>query len=143
MRCCFGNDVELAGGIMTVHKHLVIAALAAAAVVAGCASKPARPTEEMTRAQTLVDQAEQGGAQQYASAELTQARQKLQAADDASDKGKTDVAQRLASEATLDAQLAVAKTNAGKAQSAATEVSQSVETLRHEANRGTNNSGTP
>jgi hypothetical protein len=128
---------------MSVQKHFVIAALAAAAVAAGCASKPARPTEEMTRAQTLVDQAEQGGAQQYASAELTQARQKLQAADDASDKGKTDVAQRLASEATLDAQLAVAKTNAGKAQSAATEVNQSVETLRREANRGTNNSGTP
>jgi hypothetical protein len=126
-----------------LHRHFVIAALAAAAIAAGCASKPPRPTEEMTRAQTLVDQAEQAGAQQYASAELTQARQKLQAADDASDKGKTDAAQRLANEATLDAQLAVAKTNAGKAQTAATEVSQSVETLRREANRGTNTSGTP
>ena len=129
---------------MLLQRHLMIAALASAAVAAGCASKPPRPTEEMTRAQTLVDQAEQGGAQQYAAAELTQARQKLQMADDAADKGKTDVAARLASEATADARLAVARTNAGKATTAAGEVSQSVETLRREANRGTTNSnGTP
>jgi membrane-bound lytic murein transglycosylase len=121
----------------------MIAALASAAVAAGCASKPPRPTEEMTRAQTLLDQAEQSGAQQFAAAELTQARQKLKAADDATDKGNTVVAARLASEATADARLAVARTNAGKAATAAGEVSESVETLRREANRGTNTSGTP
>jgi hypothetical protein len=97
----------------------------------------------MTRAQTLVDQAEQVGAQQFAAAELTQARQKLQMADDASDKGNTVVAQRLASEATVDARLAMARTSAGKAAASAGEVSQSVETLRQEANRGNTSSGTP
>jgi len=128
---------------MLFHRHLMIAALASAAVAAGCASKPPRPTEEMTRAQTLVDQAEQSGAQQFAAAELSQARQKLKAADDASQKGNTIVAGRLASEATADARLAVARTNAGKAATAAGEVSESVETLRREANRGNNSSGTP
>jgi hypothetical protein len=97
----------------------------------------------MTRAQTLVDQAEQAGAQQFAAAELTQARQKLQMADAAANKGNTDIAQRLASEATVDARLAVARTNSGKAKTAAGEVSQSVETLRKEANRGNTSSGTP
>jgi hypothetical protein len=128
---------------MLFHRQLLITALAAASLAAGCASKPTRPTEEMTRAQTLVDQAEQAGAQQFAAAELTQARQKLKMADDASDKGNAVVAQRLASEATVDARLAMARTNAGKAANAAGEVNQSVETLRREANRGANPSGTP
>lgn len=126
---------------MSLHRNVFIAGLAAAALAAGCASKPPRPTEEMARAQTLVDQAEQAGAQQYAAAELSSAREKLQRADDASEKGNTVAAERLASEATADARLAVARTNAGKARSAAGEVNQSVETLRREATR--NSGGTP
>jgi hypothetical protein len=127
--------------IMSPHRKLFVAALAAAALAAGCASKPPRPTEEMTRAQTLVDQAEQSGAQQFAASELSSAREKLQRADDAADKGNTEAARRLAVEASLDARLAVAKTSSGKAQASAGEVNQSVETLRREATR--NNGGTP
>lgn len=119
----------------------LIGALAAAALAAGCAGGPPRPTEEMARAKTLIEQAEQAGAQQYAAAEMSEARDKLQAADKASEKGDTEVAQRLARESTLDARLALARANSGKAKVAAAEVSQSVETLRREANR--NQSGTP
>jgi hypothetical protein len=126
---------------MSLHRKFVIAALAATALAAGCASKPPRPTDDMARAQALVDQAEQAGAQQYAAAELSSAREKLQRADDAADKGNTEAARRLATEATLDARLAVARTSSGKAQAAAGEVSNSVETLRREATR--NSGGTP
>lgn len=100
----------------------------------GCASKP-RPTEEMTRAKTLVETAEQRGAPQYAGVELEQARKKLGDAEAASNSGKQDVARRLAVEAGLDAELAAAKASAGQAEHNAAEVDQSIATLRSEARR--------
>lgn len=112
-----------------------IAVLFAAALLAGCATQSERPTQEMTRAQTLIDQAEKAGAQRYAAAQLDQARQKLDLAKAAEQKGKHDDAQMRASEAAADAELAVAIANSGEAQRAATEVQQSVETLRDEAQR--------
>ena len=57
--------------------------LVSAAIVAGCASTP-RPTEELTRARTLIDQAAQDGAQQYATDTLQEARDRASAADAAS-----------------------------------------------------------
>ena len=121
---------------MSLRARVLFASLAAAALAAGCAGKPERPTAEMTRAQTLIEQAEQQGAQQFAGADLEQAREKLRRADDAADDGDTEVARRLAMEATLDAELANVKTNSGKAQKAAAELDQSVESLRREAARG-------
>jgi hypothetical protein len=124
----------------------IVCALAAAALAAGCASRVPRPTEELARAQTLVEQAEQNNAQQYAAADISMARDKLQAANKAADKGNNEVAQRLASEASLDARLASARAASARTQRAATEVNQSVETLRREATRNTsstNPSNTP
>ena len=113
------------------------AALIAAALLAGCASSGERPTQEMTRAQTLIDQAEKAGAQRYAAVQLEQARAKLEQAEAADRKGRHDDAQQRAREAVADAELAVAMANSGEAQRAATEVQQSVETLRREAQRST------
>ena len=113
----------------------ILVATASALLLAGCAAEVERPTEEMTRAKTLIDQAEKAGAQRYAAAELQQAREKLQDADEAVDDGKGEVAKRLAMEATVDAELAVARTASGEAQRAAEEINRSTETLQREATR--------
>ncbi len=112
-----------------------IAVLIAAALLAGCATQSERPTQEMARAQALIDQAEKAGAQRYAAVQLDQARQKLDLAKAADQKGRHDDAQQRATEAAADAELAVAMANSGEAQRAAAEVQQSVETLREEAQR--------
>jgi hypothetical protein len=112
-----------------------IAVLIAAALLAGCATQSERPTQEMARAQALIDQAEKAGAQRYAAVQLDQARQKLDLAKAADQKGRHDDAQQRATEATADAELAVAMANSGEAQRTAAEVQQSVETLREEAQR--------
>ena len=112
-----------------------IAVLFAAALLAGCATQSERPTQEMTRAQTLIDQAEKAGAQRYAAAQLEQARAKLDEAKTADHNGRHDEAQQRAAEAAADAELAMALADSGEAQRSATEVQQSVDTLRSEAQR--------
>jgi hypothetical protein len=119
------------------RRHTALAVAAAfAALGAGCASNEARPTEELTRARTLVDQAERTGARQFASAELQSARDKLRRADAAAEEEEHAVARRLAVEASLDAELAAVKSRSGQAEAAAEEVAASVATLRDEAARG-------
>lgn len=115
----------------------------AALLLAGCATKVERPTEEMTRATTLIDQAEKAGAQRYAAAELQQARDKLAEAEAAANAGKGEVALRLATEATLDAELANARTTSGEAQHSADEVRRSTEALQQEATRTSTTPATP
>src|SRR5688500_3019163 len=77
------------GGGVSIEKEFVMRTLSRWAIgvilagaVAGCASQPP-PNEELTRARTLIGQAEQTQAQQYAGAELEQARTKLRLADQA------------------------------------------------------------
>jgi len=116
--------------------HRLIAVSAAVAFIAGCASSP-RPTEELTRARTLVEQASQAGAQEFAPADLATAREELQRAETDANAGRQDDARRGAERAAVDAQLAAARASSGKAQRAAQEVTASVETLRREAARDT------
>ena len=106
-----------------------------AALGAGCGSNEARPTEELTRARTIIDQAERTGARQHASSELQMAHEKLRRADAAAEEEENAVARRLAVEASLDAELAAAKSRSGQAEAAAEEVAASVSTLRDEAAR--------
>jgi hypothetical protein len=119
-----------------LKRNAAIAVVAAlAALGAGCGSNEARPTEELTRARTLIDQAERTGARQFASAELQMAHEKLRRADAAAQDEEHAVARRLAVEASLDAELAAAKSRSGQAEAAAEEVAASVATLRDEAAR--------
>lgn len=107
-----------------------------AATLAGCASNEPRPTEELTRARTLIEQARESGAYQFAATEVQNAQDKLAKAESAADKERHADARRLAVESSLDAELAVAKSRSGKAEAAAEQVAASVETLRQEAARG-------
>jgi hypothetical protein len=45
----------------------------AAACVGGCATQGPQPTEEMTRARALIEQADKAGAQRYAAADRQRA----------------------------------------------------------------------
>jgi hypothetical protein len=114
--------------------------------LAGCAGEAERPTAEVARANTLIEQAEKSGAQKYAAAELQQARDKLQQVEVAVKNGKEDEALHLAQQASADAELAQARAASGEAQRAAEEVERSTSTLQQEADRSstsTNPDGTP
>jgi hypothetical protein len=101
--------------------------------IAGCASGP-RPTADLAGAHTLVAQAEQSGAQQFDSADLEAARSELQQADqDARDQPKAAI--RLAQQSAVDAQLALARTRAQKAEQALRQINADNATLQSESER--------
>ena len=103
----------------------------------GCATPGPQPTEEMTRARTLVEQADRAGAQRYAAADLQRAHDELSEADKANADRKYDDARRYAESAAADADVAAARSAAVAAQNSAQEIAKSNETLRQESARGT------
>lgn len=115
------------------------AAAAATLLVAavGCSSGP-RPIADLAGAHTLVSQAEQSGAQQYASLNLEAARRELRQADQDAASDKPVPATRLAQEASVDAELALARTRSVKAEQALREVDSGTATLRSESERQSN-----
>jgi hypothetical protein len=119
---------------MFVRNGFFVAA-AIGLLCAGCASQADRPTAEISRARTLIEQAERGGAQQYAAVELDQARNKLRLADAAAEEGRNDEARARANEAAADAALAAARARSSEAKKAAQEVGRSTDTLESEAIR--------
>src|ERR1700722_6673177 len=119
---------------MSMKKHAANAAAAAAVLASvSCASGPP-PNADLVGAHTLVAQAEQSGAQQYASANLEAARSELRQADqDAKD--KPVLAIRLAQESSVDAELALARTRAVKAEQSLREVNSGTASLQSESER--------
>ena len=127
---------------MSVRNGFLLAA-AVGVFCVGCASQANRPVAEITRARTLIEQAEKAGAQQYAAVELDQARNKLRLANAAVEDGKNAEARARANEAAADAELAQARANSGEAKKAANEVERSTETLQREAVRGEGSTALP
>jgi Domain of unknown function (DUF4398) len=110
--------------------------VAAALAGGGCASNRVVPNEaEVTRATASIEAAEKAGAYEHGGAELNLARQKLTAAKEAADDGETELAQRLAIEADLDADLALAKANNQEMQATVAELQDSIRTLQQELRR--------
>lgn len=114
---------------------VLVMLLATMATSVGCASKPQRPTAEFARAQALTEQAERNSAQRFAAADLDRARDKLTRSDAAMDAHQEDLANRLAAEAAIDAELALARSATAQAENSAAEVNASVEALRRESQR--------
>ncbi len=86
---------------------------------AGCASEGPKPNDELTKAHSVVEQADKGGnAQRYAAADLQRAHDELSDADRLSGQGKYDEARHFAQRAEVDADVAVARGNSGEAQRA-------------------------
>ncbi len=80
---------------------------------------------ELTRARTLVEQADKAHAQRYAPEDLQRARDELGAAETANNQGHYDLARSDAESAAVDADVATARASAGEAQRAAAEVKRS------------------
>ena len=109
---------------------------------AGCASEGVKPTDELTKAHAVVEQADKGGnAQRYAAADLQRAHDELSDADRLDGQRKYDEARYFAQRAEVDADVAVARGNSGEAQKAAADVTQGNDTLKQETHR--NDAGGP
>ncbi|HVW70782.1 MAG TPA: DUF4398 domain-containing protein [Steroidobacteraceae bacterium] len=108
-------------------------------VVGGCATEGPKPNDELTKAHTVVEQADKGNAQRYAAADLQRAHDELSDADRAVANGKYNDARYYAQRAEVDADVAMARSSSGEAQRAAQEVTQSNATLQQEADRNANN----
>ena len=105
-------------------------------VAAGCATEGPKPTDELTKAHTVVEQADKGGtAQRYAAADLQRAHDELSDADRYDGQKKYDEARYFAQRAEVDADVAVARGNSAEAQKAAADVAQSNNALQQETQR--------
>lgn len=109
--------------------------------IAGCASTGERPDAELATAKATIEQAQQAGANEHGARPLSSAREKLSAAEAAVARDEMLVAQRLAEEAALDAELAGAMARNRKAQLAVEELNDSIEVLREEINRNQSSMG--
>src|ERR1700730_865218 len=101
----------------------------------GCATEQSRPTEELTKARSVIEQADKGNAQRYAAADLQRAHDELNSADRAVTEKKYKDALAFAQRAQVDADLANARGNSGEAQKSAQEVTQGTDTLKQESQR--------
>ena len=111
---------------------------------AGCATEGPKPTDELTKAHTVIEQADKGGtAQRYAAADLQRAHDELADADRLSGQRKYDEARAIAQRAEVDADVAVARGNAMEQQKAAADVTQGNNTLQQEIERGQTNGTGP
>jgi len=111
------------------------AAAVACGLMAGCATQGPQPTEELTKAHTLIQQSEKSQAHRYAAPDLQRARDELSSAEVANTKGDYDVARSYAESAAADADVATARASAGEALRAAHEVQQGNSVLQQESER--------
>jgi hypothetical protein len=120
-----------------MYARILLAPISAIALAcaAGCAAEGPPANSEITKAQTLVDQADKGPAQHYDATDLQRAHQELTAADTAETAHHYDVARSYAEDAAVDADLAAARGQAGEAQKAAREINSGNDQLRTEADR--------
>jgi hypothetical protein len=107
----------------------------------GCASEGVKPNDELTKAHTVVEQADKGNAQRYAAADLQRAHDELGSADRAAGEKKYNDARAFAQRAEVDADLANARGASGEAQKAAQEVHQGVAALKSESQRNATDPG--
>jgi hypothetical protein len=108
--------------------------------IVACASTP-MPVEKLAVAKTSIERAEQAQAAQFAQLELTSARSKFAAAQQAADRKDAQVAARLADQADVDAQLAESTARAKQQEQLVNEMDNSLRDLRNETLRK-DNSGT-
>jgi len=110
---------------------------AGALTLNACATVPPPPTQELQAAESAIANAEQSRVADYASAELTVAREKLALARTATRNEQMAQAKYLAEEARVHAELAYAQAEEIKAKEVNDEMQQSTVTLQTEMNRAT------
>ncbi|MGZ8907606.1 MAG: DUF4398 domain-containing protein, partial [Methylobacter sp.] len=97
-------------------------------ILAGCASAP--PKEELSQAETAIQDADRAGASQYEPQLLSSAREKLSRANKDMADEENDEARRMAKEALAEAVLASAKAEAAKQAEQANEMKKAIEALK-------------
>lgn len=100
-----------------------------------CASPPIPPTQELAAAELAINNADRARIADLASAELREARTKLNAARDAVRQEKMILAQQLAEQSRADAELAVAKAEAAKAKAVNDEMQKNIDIMKQEMQR--------
>jgi hypothetical protein len=111
----------------------VLASVLAAGLVAGCASSPTAPREELAAAELAVQQVQGTAASQYAPDDVRQASNKLDAAEEAMRREDYLEARRMAEQALVDAQLADARADAAQSGEVVAQSEESIEALEREA----------
>ena len=119
------------------HAAAVATAVAAALMVAACASTPPAPTSQLQAAQLAISNAERTDAGRYAAGELGEARAKLASANAAVLEERMVAAAQLADQSRVEAELALARTAAAKAAAVNEETKRSTKTLIDEMQRNT------
>jgi hypothetical protein len=125
--------------VKAIHGSPFYIALAAAGLLAlaGCATPPVPPTQELQAAESAIANAEQARVADFASAELTMARQKLASANAAARNNQMLEAEYLAIESRTHAELALAKSEELRAKAVNDDMKKSIETLKEEMQRAT------
>jgi len=103
--------------------------------LSACGTKVQPPDFQVTQATTAVSQAESVGAYESAPVELEAARAKLAQAKQALQQMDNLTAQRLADEATADANLAEAKARTAKSRKSVEALKEGIRTLQEEVDR--------
>lgn len=117
------------------HRSRTLWIAGVALALAACASSPPAPTEQMAVSAAAIDQAVSAGAPELAPMELSAAREKMARARAAMESRDNAQALILAEQAQADAQLAVTKARAAKAEKAAAALAEDRRVLREEMQR--------
>ena len=124
-----------------VSQHRLRIAVPAIFLFTGaCASTPPIPSASLQAAQQSIANAERVESGTHAAAELSEARNKLSAAQRAVEQKQMLAAERLADEARAEADLAVARTGAAKASAVNADMERSNAALIEEMRRKTGDS---
>lgn len=127
-------ELKVPGTIGSTGRRLALAAVALAALGAGCASVPA-PTTELALSAAAISHAAGAGAALLAPQQLQLARDKQARAQVAMADERFVDARRLATQAAVDAQLAEARTETARSANAAAELNKAGRVLEEEMAR--------
>jgi len=115
---------------------LLIAGACMTGILVGCGGVSELTKERVARSTSIVQQSQQAvGSSEAGAIELQRARELSEQAQSELNKKNSEDAERLAIQAQLTAELAVAKAESAQARKAADELAASIETLRQESAR--------
>jgi uncharacterized protein YqfA (UPF0365 family) len=118
---------------MKLYQKLFTCVIGLGLLTACASTNP--PSQQLTETQMVIQQAEQLGADEYAPLEIRDARIKLGLAREAVEAKDYDKAILLAEHARVDAELAQAKAQSGKAEKTVAELRESIRVLKAEIER--------
>ncbi len=101
------------------------------ALLTGCASSGPSAEPDITKAKTVIEQAERDGTRDFAAYDLNEAKTKLKEANKMMSMGKNRQARYLSEEARVEAELAMAKARTAKSKEAEKQLDQSMDSLQN------------